>query len=236
MKIEFFHDVICSFCFPMSARMRKIADLFPEVDIIHRSFALGWDEMDFIRMFGSRKAVKPEVLTHWVHANQNDEEHRFNIEGMRKTDFDFPLSRLPLLSAKAAGMIGGEKAYWDAFDKIQQKLFVENKNIEEQVVIEEAIAEAGIDVEKWREQLNNPLTEEMVREDFERVRRYGIRSVPSLVINGQTLISGAIPLERLVEALKTIAAQERQEQANIQDNNLDGNGSCNLNEKGMNCN
>ncbi len=40
MKIEFFHDVICSFCFPMSHRMREIQKRYPNVEIIHRSFSL----------------------------------------------------------------------------------------------------------------------------------------------------------------------------------------------------
>jgi predicted DsbA family dithiol-disulfide isomerase len=41
-KIEFFHDVICSFCFPMSARMSRIAKNYSNIEIIHHSFALGW--------------------------------------------------------------------------------------------------------------------------------------------------------------------------------------------------
>ena len=65
MKIEFFHDVICSFCFPMSDRMHEIQQEFPEIELIHRSFALGWSANDFETMFGSRAAVKEEVLTHW---------------------------------------------------------------------------------------------------------------------------------------------------------------------------
>ncbi|KAJ73436.1 DSBA oxidoreductase [Enterococcus faecalis AZ19] len=37
MKIEFFHDVICSFCFPMSDRMHEIQQEFPDIELIHRS-------------------------------------------------------------------------------------------------------------------------------------------------------------------------------------------------------
>ena len=143
IKIEFFHDVICSFCFPMSARMRKITEKYNNIEVIHRSFALGWQAEDFIRGFGSREAVKPEVLNHWAQANQNDDEHRFNIEGMRQTDFNFPISKPGLLATKAAGIIGGDDMYWDVFDRIQNKLFVENKNIEDIEVIEEAVKETA---------------------------------------------------------------------------------------------
>ena len=73
LKIEFFHDVICSFCFPMSARMRRIANKYNNIEIIHRSFALGGNQKTLSEALYSREAVKAEVLSHWQHANQNDD-------------------------------------------------------------------------------------------------------------------------------------------------------------------
>ena len=73
--VEFFHDVICSFCFPMSYRMRKLQEMMPEIEIVHRSYALVKSERDFDRMFGSRKAAKEEIIGHWEHANKNDDLH-----------------------------------------------------------------------------------------------------------------------------------------------------------------
>lgn len=102
MKIEFFHDVICSFCFPMSYRMREIEKLYPEIEIIHRSFPLVWEVKTFDLMFGNRKNAKQEILKHWQHADENDDLHRFNIEGMQKQIFDFPSSKNALLAAKAS--------------------------------------------------------------------------------------------------------------------------------------
>ena len=54
----------------------------------------------------------------------------FNIEGMRNANFNFPISKPGLLAAKAAGLLV-EAMYWDVFDRVQYKLFVENKNIED---------------------------------------------------------------------------------------------------------
>ncbi|HLR89020.1 MAG TPA: hypothetical protein VK042_04775 [Atopostipes sp.] len=70
-------------------------------------------------MFGSHEAVKPEVMSHWEHANENDDEHRFNIEGMKEQDFLFPTSKNGLIAAKAAGIIAGDSGYWDICDAIQ---------------------------------------------------------------------------------------------------------------------
>lgn len=138
MQVEFFHDVICSFCFQMSYRMRKVAAKYPRLNIQHRSFALGWEADAFIQIFGSHEAVKPEVMSHWEHANQNDDEHRFNIEGMKEQDFLFPTSKNGLKAGKEAGLLAGEEAYWDVFDALQKALFVDNHDISDLAVIEKS--------------------------------------------------------------------------------------------------
>lgn len=210
MQIEFFHDVICSFCFPMSNRMRKITSKYNNIDVVHRSFALGWEPDQFIQTFGSREAVKPEVLKHWAHANENDDDHRFNIEGMREADFNFPTSKNGLKAAKAAGILGGLDAYWDVFDAIQNALFVENKNIEDFEILKAAVAKTDIDIDQWEAQYKNPETEKSVLEDLALVQAYGIQGAPALVINQKYLISGAQPTEVVEEQLKQIAEEEGQ--------------------------
>lgn len=208
IKIEFFHDVICSFCFPMSARMRRIAKSYNNIEIKHRSFALGWEAEDFIRSFGSREAVKSEVLGHWVHANENDDAHRFNIEEMRQTDFNFPISKPGLKAAKAAGLIGGDNMYWDVFDRIQNKLFVENENIEEISVLEEAVKETSLSFTDWKAQFENDETEKAVLEDLQLAQTYGVNSAPTLIINQKYAIAGAISQEKIEKILARISKDE----------------------------
>lgn len=201
IKIEFFHDVICSFCFPMSYRMRQLQERMPEVSIIHRSFALVRAEQDFARMFGSRAAAKEAILGHWVHANQNDTPHRFNIAGMRAAEFPFPTSMKGLAACKAAGLLGGDTAYWDVFDALQNAMFVQSRNIEEDAVIAQCIKEAGIDVDRWRKQMQDKTTMEAVEADLLLAQRYGIDSVPCLIVNETYKVSGAQPLERIIQAV-----------------------------------
>ena len=205
IKIEFYHDAICSFCFPMSARMRRIAKKYNNIEIIHRSFALAWDEEEFIRSFGSREAVKSEVLSHWAEADKHDDEHRFNIEGMQQTEFNFPISKPALKAAKAAGLVGGEDIYWDVFDRIQNKLFVESKNIEDIAVLEEAVKETSISFSDWKAQFENDETEKAVLADFDLVRSHGINVVPTLVINEKYSLAGAVSQEEIEEALERIS-------------------------------
>lgn len=204
IRIEFFHDVICSFCFPMSYRMRQIENKHPDVDIIHRSFALAPTPDSLISMFGSRERAKPEIIAHWETANRNDDLHRFNVEGMRKTDFPFPTSTNPLLACKAAQAIGGEAAYWDMFDALQTALFVENKNIESLDCIEQCVVTASLPLEKWKQSFHQAETLKALVTDLDLARRYRLRSVPALVINERHVVNGAITLAEIEAVLAKI--------------------------------
>lgn len=208
MKIEFFHDVICSYCFPMSARMRAISEQYPGLEIVHRSFALTWRGEDYAEMYGSWDNALREIVPHWAGANENDEAHRFNIDGMLKAKFRFPTSRPGLIAAKAAGKAGGDAAYWAMFDALQKKLFVENQDLEDPAVVEEAAREVGLDLASWRAFRDDPATERAVLDDVQLAQRYGVNVVPALVIDQKYLLSGALAREDIEAALKRIADKE----------------------------
>ncbi|MCL2566741.1 MAG: DsbA family protein [Alphaproteobacteria bacterium] len=201
IKVEFFHDVICSFCFPMSWRMRQIASAMPDIEIVHRSFALVHEPRDFNSMFDSHHAAKEEILKHWEHANINDDGHRFNIDGMRKTDFLFPYSMPALIAAKAAYLVGGNNSYWDIFDALQEGLFVKNLNISDTAVIEKIVQSTNINFAEWQEFFNSPQSLLGVEEDLSLANSYGITSAPTLVINKKYVIVGAQKLETIMQGL-----------------------------------
>lgn len=231
LNIEFFHDVICSFCFPMSYRMRELSKSMPELNIIHRSFALAQDGKALEMMFGSRENAKAEVMTHWSHANQNDDLHRFNIEGMKKQDFLFPTSMNGLKAAKAAGFLGGDSLYWDVFDALQKALFMDSKNVEENEVIFDAVRSVINNFEDWKSLYESEEVLKAVHSDLELARQYGVNSVPSLIVEGKYIINGAQPLENLRQSLQQILDEKRKEMIakpvafNV--GNDDGN-ACNL--------
>lgn len=201
INIEFFHDTICSFCFPMSYRMRELKKQRPDINIIHRSFALVPSPEDFDIMFGNRQVAKQEIISHWKQANENDDLHRFNIKGMEKTTFLFPYSMPALFASKAAFFVDGEEAYWDVFDALQYAFFVQNRNIEDSSVIQDCVKTTNVSFEKWQEQLQKPETEHAVLTDFELVKKYNITSVPSLVINEKFKVSGALTLDQINEVI-----------------------------------
>lgn len=227
VTIEFFHDVICSFCFPMSYRMRQLQKMMPEVQIVHRSYALVKSEQDFDAMFGSRAAAKTEILSHWEQANQNDDLHRFNISGMHQAEFPFPTSMKALIACKAAYFTEGDAGYWDVFDALQNALFVQNRNIEEQDVINECIRQSDIDFTKWEQHYNSGNTKEAVEKDLLLANKYGVNVVPCLIIDGKYQISGAQPLAQIIQAIR--------EAAKTQENSLSTGAACRLDGGKINC-
>lgn len=207
MKIEFFHDTICSFCYPMSYQMRKFAAKRPDIEIIHRSFALVKEPASFDAQFGSRPQAKEEVLHHWARANQFDEESRFNIEGMRQADFPFPSSMPALRASKAAYKLAGDNLYWDVFDRLQKGLFSEAQNIEDEAKIKELVAEVLEDdnqLEQWETLFHSEEVLEEVENDLRLVARYGIDSVPSIVIDEKYLLPGVRKAEDLLKILEKL--------------------------------
>lgn len=204
ITIEFFHDIICSFCFPMSYRMRQLQKMMPEVQIVHRSYALVKSEDDFDKMFGSRVSAKAEIMGHWEHANQNDDLHRFNIAGMQQADFLFPTSMKGLIACKAAYFTAGEAGYWDVFDALQNALFVQSRNIGEDDVIEDCVKESGIDFAIWKQNYNNGKTQDAVERDFLLAKQYNIQGVPYLIVDGKHHISGAQPLAKIIQLINSV--------------------------------
>jgi len=201
MEVEFFHDTICSFCFPMSYRMREIAREMPGLEVVHRSFSLAWGKEDLARMWGSPEKAKTEILKHWERANETDPLRRFNVEGMRAAAFDFPSSGNPLLAAKAAGILWGGQRYWDLFDAMQKAMFTESRDISDLGVIGDLVRACRMDFSAWQKQFEDLATRESVRDDIALAAQYGITEVPTLVVAKSRKIPGSVPTEKLRELL-----------------------------------
>jgi len=58
MEIEFFHDVLCAWCYALSPRLRRLTEEFPDIKVIHRGFPLAPEPNDIVQMFGSKEKGK----------------------------------------------------------------------------------------------------------------------------------------------------------------------------------
>ena len=191
IRIEFFHDVLCAWCFALSPRLRKIVNDFPNVEVIHRSFALAPTQNSIAEMFGSKEIGKSEILKHWQAANRNDDDHRICTDDMACKTFDYPYSMPGLKACKAAELQGGQPAHWDMFDRIQKAHLTEAKNIADFDVLLDCAIDLGIDKDQFVKDYHSEEVIQAIESDSLRARLAGVYAVPSLIVNEEKLLSGA---------------------------------------------
>lgn len=196
MEIEFFHDVLCAWCYALSPRLRRLTEEFPDIKVIHRGFPLAPEPNDIVQMFGSKEKGKRDILQHWKAANMNDDEHRINAELMEQRDFDYPYSTPALLACKAAELQGGQEMHWDYFDKVQEAHLTLCRNIADFDVLTDIARELSLDVEKFSADLRGEQVKYLLRIDIDRALELGVEATPTLVAN-DGMLTGAVPYDSL---------------------------------------
>lgn len=204
MHIEFFHDVLCAWCYALSPRMHRLVDTYPDIVFVHRSFALASHQKRLDEMFGSKEEAKEEILKHWEAANRNDDEHRINYRLMAQRNFDYPYSMPPLMACKAAEFQGGQSAHWEYFDRVQKAHLTDCYNVADDEVLLHIALDMGLDKDRYIEDFTSGRARLAVEADNERARRFGIRAVPSLLVDENTVISGALPYEAIVSRIEQL--------------------------------
>lgn len=79
------------------------------------------------------------MLRKWGTANRIDDDQRFNIEGIKHTNFDEPYARLSMIAIRAGVLAGGNA--WDLFDLFQEAIYMKNRTIGDEEVITQLIEE-----------------------------------------------------------------------------------------------
>jgi predicted DsbA family dithiol-disulfide isomerase len=193
MRVEFFHDVLCAWCYCISPRLRYIIDnKYPSVEVVHRCFALAPTPHAIVEIFGSKEAGKKEILNHWRAANLNNDAHRIDADLMDTRDFDYPYSMPGLIACKAAEHQGGQKAHWDMFDRVQRAHLTECRNIADWNVLRDCAREVGLDMDRFDRDVNNPSMAQAVELDIELATELGVYAVPTIIIDRRWVVEGAV--------------------------------------------
>jgi len=174
-----------------SPRLRRVVARHPEVQLVHRCFALAPTPEAIVAIFGSKERGKEEILEHWRMANRHDDQHRFRPDLMATRPFDYPYSMPGLRACKAAEFLGGQAAHWDMFDRVQHAHLVECRNIADEAVLRDCAADVGLDLVAWEEAYRSRAVGDAVLADLARARQLGVSAVPTLVAAGQYGLSGA---------------------------------------------
>lgn len=185
MKMEFFHDVLCEYCYLASPIIRQLSKEFPELEIKHRSFALVYERSEYEEDYGSEAEAKELIIKGWRKNSDKSPDRVFNYSGLMAYQGPLPCSPPPLLACEAARAVGGENAYWDVFDALETAFFVDVKDINDPDVIRDAVKTTGIDMASWEKAQENPKMYKLLRDDFLAAASYGVNVVPFLIIDGK---------------------------------------------------
>ncbi|WP_200865267.1 DsbA family oxidoreductase [Geobacillus genomosp. 3] len=215
LPVDFFHDVLCAWCYALSPRLRRLVDELKNKGIVlevrHHCFALAPTSDDLVRMFGSKEWAKKEILSHWRAANVNSDEKCIRADLMETRTHDYPFSMPGLIACQAAAKQRGEEAHWDYFDRLQYTHLTECLDITQEEVLIYCAKEIGLDTERFVQNLHDEQTKKAVEADIALAREWGIGAVPALIIAQKWHVSGAQKTERLREIFHHVA-RERNEQ------------------------
>lgn len=194
LTLEFFHDVVCGWCFNLSPRLRALTREF-DLDIRHRTFVLQDSPERMIGSFGSHAMARETILGHWAAcAAASETPARFAIERMRAAPFNYPHGLPSALACQVAQQLGGPGGHWDMFDALQEAHLSQARNIADHEVILDAAIGVGFDLATFSQALVDSRTLKAVEADRALAQRLGVRSVPTVIVHetGDRLRNGPL--------------------------------------------
>ncbi|KHQ51356.1 DsbA family oxidoreductase [Mameliella alba] len=206
LTIDFFHDVVCCWCFNISSRMRTIAEEF-DLTIRHRSFVLQDSRAEMTARWGTPQAARDTILGHWMACRQvSDQPGLIDIEAMRAASFDYPHGLTAALGCKAAERLDGQEGHWRMFDHLQHAHLSEARDISDPETVLQVARDAGFEAAGFARHLADPDTASAVEADRQVARALQVRCIPALIIRdtGARLVNG--PTEDLAAQIR--AAQQ----------------------------
>jgi len=210
LELQIVSDAICPWCYVAKQHLKiALAQLASEgihLNVHWMPFELnpdmpkaGLDRKEYrSRKFGSWE--KSQSLDAGVKAAGRAAGVEFRHDLMQRTPNTFDSHRLVWL----AGQEGVQDAVVEA---LFRAYFSEGKDVGDAGVLADVAAGAGMNRERVKAFLAGTEGTEEVRLEIDLGRRIGIQGVPTFVLNGRPLFSGAQPAAVMVAAFREIAAE-----------------------------
>jgi predicted DsbA family dithiol-disulfide isomerase len=210
LKIDFVSDVACPWCIiglkGLQAALEKL-DGEVSADIRFRPFELNPDMAAEGQNLGEHIAQKYGSTPEQSAANRAMIQDR-----AAALDFTIAMSADSRIyntfdAHRLLHWAGGEGRQADLKLALFRAYFTDGRNVADDIVLLDAVEQAGLDKDEAREILESDLFAEAVRNEEALWRSRGINSVPAIVVNEKYLISGGQPAEAFEQALRQIAKE-----------------------------
>jgi predicted DsbA family dithiol-disulfide isomerase len=207
LKIEVISDSICPWCYVGKRRLERAVALLGNslIEVEWKPFQLN---PTMPREGMNRREYRTRKFGSWEHSRMLDAQVRaagaevgilFAHDKIERTPNTLASHQLIWL----AGYYGRQDAVVEA---IFREYFCQGRDIGEPAVLLELGLSAGLTRDEIERRLDNPETSEAVLREEAKVRRLAVRGVPTFVVNGVPLASGAQPEAALASAFREAVA------------------------------
>ncbi len=204
MQVEIWSDLVCPWCYLGKRRLERALERFEHadwVDVVWRSFEL---EPDAPKVAESRRTM---LLTRYGMTAEQAAERDAQMSALAEAEgleYRPDLAQLGntfdahrvLHAARAAGVQGQAK------ERLLRGYFTEGRTLTDADTLVELAAEAGLDPDAARAALADGSFADEVRGDEGEAAAIGITGVPFFVLNRRYAVSGAQPIDMLLQALE----------------------------------
>ena len=225
MKITYWSDFACPYCYIGNTRLKKaIDDLDLDVDFDIRAFELDQNApRDVQSTTVERFAVKYSLSIEDARKQVNQISQLGADEGI---DFKYETTLYTNTRVAHRLMKLAQEKHPESVDKLATSLFdayfVENLKLADHEVLMEIALDAGLGEEEIKEVLDTDLYNAKVEEDENIALSAGIHAVPFYLFDGKYSIPGALSYDDFKSVLSQIISESEVDDDKDSDNCADG--------------
>ncbi len=217
MKITYWSDYACPYCYIGEVRLEKAIEELGVADLVElemKSYELNPDApMEYHGETVERFAKKYGLTV----SGAQEQIERISAVG-REEGIDFRYAQTRYTNTKDAHRLtklvaskGNPEVTNQLIHDLFDAYFTQNQELTDREVLIALGTKAGLAQEEVENLLDTNLYEEEVRADEMEAHRYGVRGVPFFVIDGKYSLNGAQPQSLFVQALQTVLAEGLQD-------------------------
>lgn len=210
IRIIYFHDVLCPYCYVENSIVEKIISS-EKVNIRHAVFPI-LPTLEHLKMFARTEKDARQFFLREFSIVKNFIPTYDPNKPISKGKITWIYSIPVLKAVKVAEFLGGQEAHWKYYITAQKLFFEEGENINDMNVLLNIAEEIRLDVEKFKKIYNSVLANDLVDDDMTLGMLYGVRGTPTFVFSTQHhdhVVQAYLDERRFMKILKIL--REKQE-------------------------
>jgi predicted DsbA family dithiol-disulfide isomerase len=112
---------------------------------------------------------------------------------------------MPALKASKAAALQGRKKWRRFHLAVMKAFYTDGRDISKENVIAEIAEEQGLIMDEFVKEFKNPKWEKLVYEETKSAQEtFGIRSIPTVVVQNRFLVEGIVPVAHYKQAMEAV--------------------------------